>query len=326
MEKQLREFVKPIVVVSKCIEFESCRYNGLKASSDLVKKLMPHVQFSPVCPEVEIGLGTPRNPIRLVMVNGKARLIQPVTKDDVTDKMNHFASSFLDSLDEVDGFILKSRSPSCGIKDVKVYSGAEKGMSVRKGKGFFASSVLERFSHLAIEDEGRLTNFRIREDFLTKAFTLARFRQVKESRSMRELVGFQTENKFLLMAYNQKELRILGRVVANHEKKPKEEVFKNYEHHLWNAFARPSKHTSNINILMHALGGFSKKLSSDEKSFLLNTIEEYRDERIPLSVPLNILESWAVRFEDSYLMNQTFIEPYPAELMEITDSGKGRDF
>ncbi|MGB2696677.1 MAG: DUF523 and DUF1722 domain-containing protein, partial [Candidatus Zixiibacteriota bacterium] len=232
MEKQLREFVKPIVVVSKCIEFESCRYNGLKVSSDVVKKLMPHVQFSPVCPEVEIGLGTPRNPIRLVMVNGKARLIQPVTKDDVTDKMNHFTSSFLDSLDEVDGFILKNRSPSCGIKDVKVYAGAEKGMAVRKGKGFFASSVLERFSHLAIEDEGRLTNFRIREDFLTKAFTLARFRQVKKSRSMRELVGFQTENKFLLMAYNQKEMRILGRIVANHEKKPKEEVFRNYEHHL----------------------------------------------------------------------------------------------
>jgi uncharacterized protein YbgA (DUF1722 family) len=260
------------------------------------------------------------------MVNGKARLIQPATKDDVTDKMESFTSSFLDSLDKIDGFILKSHSPSCGIKDVKVYAGAEKGMSVRKGKGFFARSVLERFSHLAIEDEGRLTNFRIREDFLTKAFTLARFRQVKESRSMRELVGFQTENKFLLMTYNQKEMRILGRIVANHEKKSKEEVFKNYEHHLWKAFSRPSRHTSNINVLMHALGGFSKKLSWDEKSFFLNTLEEYRDERIPLSVPLSILKSWAVRFQDNYLLEQSFIQPYPVQLMEITDSGKGRDF
>jgi uncharacterized protein YbgA (DUF1722 family)/uncharacterized protein YbbK (DUF523 family) len=326
MEKKLGESVKPAVIVSKCIEFESCRYNGLMISSDVVKRLKHHVHFSPVCPEVEIGLGIPRNPIRLVMVDGKARLIQPATKDDVTDKMNHFTSSFLDSLDEVDGFILKSRSPSCGTKDVKVYSGTEKGMAVHRSKGFFAGSVLDRFSHLAIEDEGRLTNFRIREHFLTKVFTLARFRQVKESRYMGELVRFQSENKFLLMAYNQTELRILGKIVANHEKRPKVEVFKNYELHLWSAFARPSRHTSNINVLLHGLGGFSKKLSSDEKSFFLNTIEEYRDERVPLSVPLSILKSWAVRFEDNYLVNQTFVEPYPVELMEITDSGKGRDF
>lgn len=326
MERKLREFVKPTVIVSKCIEFESCRYNGLKISSDVVRKLITHVRFFTVCPEVEIGLGIPRNPTRLVMVKGEARLIQPATKDDFTDKMNHFTNSFLDSLDEVDGFILKSRSPSCGTKDVKVYASSEKGMAVRRGKGFFAGSVLERFSHLAIEDEGRLTNFRIREHFLTKAFTLARFRRVKGSRSMGELVKFQTENKLLLMAYNQKDLRNLGKIVANHEKRPKVEVFKNYELNLWNAFARPSRHTSNINVLMHGLGGFSKKLSPDEKSFFLNTIDEYRDERVPLSVPLNILKSWAVRFEDDYLMNQTFVEPYPVELMEITDSGKGRDF
>jgi uncharacterized protein YbgA (DUF1722 family)/uncharacterized protein YbbK (DUF523 family) len=326
MEKRLREFVKPAVIVSKCIEFESCRYNGLKVSSDVVKGLMPYVEFSPICPEVEVGLGIPRDPVRLALSDGKLRLMQPASDTDVTDKMLNFVDSFLDSAGEIDGFILKSRSPSCGIKDVKVYVGTAKGMPARKGKGFFGGAVMEKWGHLAVEDEGRLTNFTIRQHFLTKLFALARFRKVKASGSMKELVRFQTENKSLLMAYNQKELRILGRIVANHEKRPADEVFKNYQQHLRSAFARAPRFTSNINVLMHAMGHFSKKLTSQERSFFLNTLEEYRDERIPLSVPLNILKSWAVRFEDNYLMNQTFVEPYPAELMEITDSGKGRDF
>jgi uncharacterized protein YbgA (DUF1722 family)/uncharacterized protein YbbK (DUF523 family) len=318
-------FVKPNVVVSKCIEFESCRYNGLNVSSDVVKGLMPHVEFSPICPEVEIGLGVPRDPIRLVLSDGKLRLVQPASNRDVTDKMLSFVNSFLNSVGEVDGFILKSRSPSCGIKDVKLYTGIGKGMAVRKGQGTFGNAVTERFSHTAIEDEGRLTNFTIREHFLTKLFALARFRKVNTSRSMKELVRFQTENKSLFMAYNQKELRILGRIVANHEKKPLDEVIENYQHHLWNVFARPPRFASNINVLMHALGYFSKHLTSQERSFFLNTLEEYRDERVPLSVPLNTLKSWAVRFKDDYLMKQTFIQPYPQQLMEITDSGKGRD-
>ena len=322
----MREFPKPVVVVSRCIEFEQCRYNGLMISSEVVRNLRPHVKFLPVCPEVEIGLGTPRNPIRIISVDGAPRLIQPTTDLDVTERMTDFTNSFLDSLEAVDGFILKSRSPSCGIKDVKVYSGSGKGMSASKGKGFFGAGVMERFSHLAAEDEGRLTNFRIREHFLTRLFVLADFRQLKRKPSMKELVRFQGENKYLLMAYNQKELRVLGRIVANHERRPPGEVLADYESHLWKVFARPPREASHINVLMHAMGHFSERLSSGEKSFFLNALEEYRDERVPLSVPLNLLKSWAVRFEDDYLMHQSFIEPYPEGLMEMTDSGKGRDF
>jgi uncharacterized protein YbgA (DUF1722 family)/uncharacterized protein YbbK (DUF523 family) len=322
----MREFVKPKVVVSKCIEFENCRYNGLAVSSDVVRKLEGHVTFRPVCPEVEMGLGIPRDPIRLVMLEEKVRLIQPASEADVTQKMEDFTGRFLNSIEEVDGFILKSRSPSCGIKDVKIYSGIGKGMSASKGKGYFGNAVLERFPHLAAEDEGRLTNFKIREHFLTRLFALAGFRDMKRKKSMKEVVRFQAENKLLLMAYNQNELRMLGRIVANHEKRSTDEVLKNYESHFFGALARPPRDMSNINVLMHALGHFSEGLSSREKSFFLNSIEEYRDERIPLSVPLNTLKSWAVRFEDDYLMKQTFVEPYPFELVEITDSGKGRDF
>jgi uncharacterized protein YbgA (DUF1722 family)/uncharacterized protein YbbK (DUF523 family) len=320
----MRNFAEPVVVCSKCIEFQACRYNGLSISSDVVKSLRPHVKFIPVCPEVEIGLGIPRQPMRVIGADEVLKLIQPATNRDLTDEMTKFTDYFLDSLEEVDGFILKSRSPSCGIKDVKIYSGTGKRMSASKGKGFFGGAVGEKFGNLAIEDEGRLTNFRIREHFLTRLFTFADFRRVKKAKSMKELVKFQTQNKSLLLAYNQKELRILGRVVANHEKKPTEQVIVEYEKHLWNAFSRMPRETSHINVLMHAAGHFSKELSSDEKKFFLNTLEEYRDERIPLSVPLNVLKSWAVRFGDDYFLQQSFVEPYPLDLVEITDSGKGR--
>ena len=170
----MRSFVKPVVVVSKCLGFAHCRFNGLTISSHTVDKLKPHVDFKPVCPEVEIGLGVPRDPIRVVKEAGKLRLLQPATGNDVTGKMTEFAESFLGAVEDADGFILKSRSPSCGIKDVKMYSDMEKRSSGVRGSGFFGGAVIDKFPNLPVEDEGRLTNFRIREHFLTKLFTIAR--------------------------------------------------------------------------------------------------------------------------------------------------------
>lgn len=321
----MREFVKPIVVVSKCLGFANCRYNGVTIPDDLVEKLKDHVDYNTVCPEVEVGLGVPRNPVRVVSVKGELRLIQPATKADFTDKMIDFTEHFLESLKEVDGFILKYRSPSCGIKDVKVYQSIEKGPAKMKGAGFFGGRALERFSGLAVEDEGRLKNFKIREHFLTRLFSLADFRRVKRSGSMGELVRFHAANKFLLMAYNQKELRILGRIVANQNKKPLSEVLTSYGEHFERALSRTVKYTSNINVLMHALGGFSRELVSREKAYFLETLERYRNGKIPLSAALGIMRAWAVRFETGYLMKQSYFSPYPEELVEITDSGKGRD-
>jgi uncharacterized protein YbgA (DUF1722 family)/uncharacterized protein YbbK (DUF523 family) len=321
----MRESIKPAVIVSKCLGFARCRFNGLNVSSHTVDKLKPHVEFRPVCPEVEIGLGIPRDPARIVKVKDELRLVQPATGNDVTDNMNEFAGSFLDTVDEADGFILKSRSPSCGIKDVKIYSSMEKIGSGLRGSGFFGGAVIEKFPNLPVEDEGRLTNFRIREHFLTKLFTMASFRKLKASNSMKELVRFHTENKLLLMAYNQERMRVLGRIVANPDKRPFGELIKDYEEHLVGAFSKSARYTSNINVLMHGLGYFSKELSSNEKAFFLDSLERYRSGSIPLSVPLNIIGSLIVRFQEDYLMKQTFFEPYPEDLMEITDSGKGRD-
>jgi uncharacterized protein YbgA (DUF1722 family)/uncharacterized protein YbbK (DUF523 family) len=323
-ELAVREFIQPRVVVSRCIEFASCRWNGLRIASDVVKGFIPFLDFQPVCPEFEIGLGVPRAPIRLVSIDEDLRLLQPATGRDVTDDMSSFARAFLDDVVEVDGFILKSRSPSCGIKDVKVYPGIGKQSAVARGAGFFGSAVLDMFPGAAIEDEGRLTNFRLREHFLTKLYTLASFRAVKAARKMGRLVSFHTENKLMLMACSQKELKILGRIVANPEHRSVDAVLADYECHLHAALRGPARYTSNINVCMHALGYFSKELSGREKGFFLDSLERYREGKVPLSVCLNLVMSWIVRFEEQYLIGQTFFQPYPKELVEISDSGKGR--
>ncbi|KPK62802.1 cytoplasmic protein [candidate division WOR_3 bacterium SM23_42] len=322
----MSDFVKPWVVISKCLGFARCRWNGLTIQDEFVERLKPHVEFMPVCAEVEIGLGVPRDPIRVILSNEELRLVQPATKTDVTNKMRKFCNTFLTSLDEVDGFILKSRSPSCGIKEAKIYPTMEKSAAIRKGSGFFGTAVLERFPNLPVEDEGRLRNFIIREHFLKRIFTIARFRSTKKTQKMKNLVQFQAENKFLFMAYNQKEFRVMGRIVANHEKRSVSEVYDNYEVHLYAALAKTPRYTSYINVFMHAMGHFSDKLNKQEKSFFLELMEKYRSGKAPLRSDTDVLMSWGVRFGEKYLLDQTFFNPYPEELLDISDSGKGRDY
>ena len=318
-------FPKPVVVISKCLGFDSCRYDGSRIDTPLVDKLEDHVTFRPVCPEVEIGLGIPRKPIRIVSVEGKNALYQPATGKDFTGPMQTFVETFLDSLTEVDGFLLKNRSPSCGVGDAKIHDGFEEGARIFKGSGFFGGAISEKFTGVPVEDEGRLRNFTIREHFLTRIFLLARFREVRGNGSMEGLVNFHSVQKLLLMGYNQAQMRLAGKVVANHEKAGWETVLTRYEEHLKRALANPPRFTAMINVLLHAFGGFSEVLSKEEKAFFLESIEEYRDERIPLSVLLHILRAWSIRYRNDYLLGQTFLQPYPAELVEITDSGKGRE-
>jgi uncharacterized protein YbgA (DUF1722 family)/uncharacterized protein YbbK (DUF523 family) len=317
---------KPVVVVSKCIEFEPCRYNGQMISDRFVSHLKRFVTFIPVCPEVEIGLGTPRPPIRIVSTGNRKILFQPQTGRDVTEKMESFISRYLDGLDAVDGFILKYRSPSCGPRHVKVYSGLDGNAPAFFGSGFFGGAVMERFPHLAVEDEGRLKNFAIREHFLTRIFTRARFRRARKKGMIREMVDFHSAHKYLFMAYNQSRLKNLGRIVASHKKHGYDEVVRDYEEELHAVLGKAPNPGRLINVLLHLFGGVSDKLSGEERKFFLDSIEEYRDERIPLSVLLILVESWAVRFQDEFLLGQVILKPYPAELLEVTDSGKGREF
>lgn len=321
----MRNFAKPRVVVSKCLEFAPCRYNGAMISDELVRRLKDHVDFLPVCPEMEIGLGCPRETIRVVLVEKQPHLIQPATGKDFTQAMRQFAESFLAGVGEVDGFILKSRSPSCGIKDVKVFSSAEHKTPQELGRGFFGGAVLERFPDLPVEDEGRLSNFVLREHFLTRLFTLAEFRQLRAAGRMKDLVEFQASNKWLLMACHQSEMRLMGRIVANPANRPAAEVLADYGSHLARALARPPRFTSIINVLMHALGYVSDNLSADEKAFFLDTLQKYRDGKAPLSAATTLVKAWGLRFKVAYLLEQTFLDPYPESLVSISDSGKGRD-
>jgi len=316
--------VKPIVLLSKCIGYEACRYDGQVIKDGFVERLAPFVTFITVCPEVEIGMGTPRAPVRLVRDGDELRMVQPDTGKDFTGRMNRFARNYVRGMQAIDGAVLKGRSPSCGIRDAKVYATADKGPTVAKGPGLFASEVLKRFPGAAIEDEGRLRNFRIREHFLTKLFLHARFRALVARASMRALVRFQAENKLLLMAYHQAELRKLGRIVANHDKRPLEAVLDDYEAHLGHAFDKPARYTSHINVLMHTLGYFSKELTAPERKHFIELLSSYRVGRIPLSAVISVCRSWLARFGDDYLDHQSYFTPYPEELVEITDSGKGR--
>jgi len=318
----MREFAKPNIVVSRCLGFEHCRYNGEIIAAPFVQKMTPHVSFTLVCPEIDVGLGVPREFLRLVVVDGETRLLQPNTGLDHTERMKTFVASFLDGLADVDGFILKNRSPSCGLSDVKVYTSTKKGAAALKGQGMFGGAVMERFPPLAIEDEGRLLNFRLRDHFLTRIYTLAAFRAVKASGAMKTLVQFQAENKLLLMAYHQTEMRALGRIVANPGKRPPGEVIADYEQHLYAALARPPRCTSHVNVLMHALGYFSDGLSSREKGFFLDGLQKYREGLAPVSVARGLIQSWIARFGQDYLARQTYFEPYPEALLELSDSGK----
>jgi len=320
-----RSQARPVVVLSRCLELEPVRYNQQVIPFSLVTALQPHVTFVPVCPEVEIGLGVPREPIRIALVKGEPRLLQPATGRDVTAEMDDFSARFLATTGEVDGFILKSRSPSCGTKEVKVYASPEPGAAgVAKRAGLFAAAVQERHPGLAIEDEGRLLNYEIREYFLTRIFAFAELRRVRASGAMAELVRFHAEHKLILLAYHQGQMRALGRIVANAEKRPFAEVVTAYQEGFRHALGRPARHVANINVLMHALGYVSDGLSGNEKAFFLDMLERYRARRLPLSSLLSVLRSWILRFEVGYLAQQRYLQPFPEELQSLSDSGKGR--
>lgn len=216
----MTHWLKPRVLVSRCIEFDACRWNVERVSDPWVAHFKDYFDFIPVCPELEIGLGLPRPPIRIVKIDECDHLIQPLTGLDISEKMSQFSQNFLDNIPEIDGCILKSRSPSCGLSDVKFYSSKRDVLSLGKTCGFFGRSILERYPHLAIEDENRLKNFRLREHFLTRLYRSTQFRAVNDSGQIGELVNLHTQNKYLVMASREMQMQNLYKISANQEKYP----------------------------------------------------------------------------------------------------------
>ncbi len=311
-------------MLSRCLELEPCRYNGERIPFDLVRHLEPWVKFRPVCPEVEVGLGVPRDTIRLVASGKRTLLVQPATGRDVTEDMETFADRFLSVADGVDGFILKSRSPSCGPGGVKVYKDAQSRFAGRSEPGLFAGAVLARFGGLAVEDEGRLRNRRIREHFLTKLFALARLREIGGGGRTGDLVRFQSMYKFVLLAYGEKHLRSLGRIVANADRRPFTEVFARYRAGFMAALGGMPRARTFINVFQHIAGFFSDGLTAGEKAHFGSLVTRFRSGRAPASSVTSLLESWAVRFEADYILDQALFAPFPEALVSEADSGKGR--
>ncbi len=320
----MRTFPEPVVLFSRCLGFEACRYNGAMINEPAVEQLKPLVVAETACPEMAIGLGVPRSPVRLVERDQVVRLVQPDTDRDVTDDMIRFSQNRLAELPLLDGVILKWGSPSCGPRDVKRYTNAKPGASFSKGQGLFASKVTEAFPNVPVEDEGRLKNFEIREHFLTRVYAGAALRRVAEAGDVSQLMSFHAEHKLLLMAYNQQKMRELGRIVASIHASGFEDGVTRYRRLFAEALSRAPRRNANINVLMHALGYVSDKLTPGEKAFFLDTLEAYRNRRICLSAAIRVMQSWIVRFEQSYLLAQAYFEPFPTALVDTLDSGKGR--
>ena len=319
-------FERPKLVVSKCLEFGHCRFDGSMIGCKEVAMLKEYVDFLPFCPEMGIGLPSPRESLRLVLKDGEHRLVMTKSGIDQTEAMQKFSEKALKEIKAfgVDGFVLKGASPSCGTKEVRLYPSIGKvAMLSRKSKGIFGEMMMEHYPNLLFEDEGRLSNFTIREHFYTAIFTKADFRRVKSLHAMKELVQFHGKNKYLFMAYSKSQLTVLGKIVANHEKLPLDNLLNAYEENLDRLFKKNPTSGQFVNVMLHIFGYFSKELSAKEKAYFLDALESYRNKHIPQSTVMGVLWAWVIRFDDPYLLQQTVFEPFPKKLIQVTDSGKG---
>jgi uncharacterized protein YbgA (DUF1722 family)/uncharacterized protein YbbK (DUF523 family) len=317
----MREFQKPIVFISSCITFQAVRHDGGIISSSFVDALKPYITVVTHCPEVKIGLPVPRNSIRIVADDKemtKLRLVMPATGEDYTEIMTKWVNEILVNMPEVDGFILKSKSPSCSVYDARIYPAkGDKPVAItKKGAGFFGGGVLRMFPEKIVEDEGRLNDERIVDNFLKRIFLEASFRRVKKSGRIKELINFQEQNKLMFMSYNQKYMRLMGGVAANTGNKDFSETISGYEK-LMELCVKDIYRVSNvINTIHHAFGYFSEKVTAGERKYFLEMVEKYRSGKVHVSVILGLMRSYIIRFSDPYLGRQTFFEPYPEEILE----------
>jgi uncharacterized protein YbgA (DUF1722 family)/uncharacterized protein YbbK (DUF523 family) len=304
------------VGISSCLLGNPVRWNaGHKLDKYLTHTLGQFVEFVPVCPEVEVGLGVPRESMRLVGDPENPRLITFKSKTDHTDKMVRWARKRVKDLEKENlcGFIFKSDSPSSGMVRVKVYN--DKGMPHKVGVGIFAREFMNRFPLIPVEDDGRLNNPQIRENFIVQIFTMQRWRNsLAGKRGMGKLVDFHTRNKLLIMSHSQKHYRLMGKLVAQGKKLPIKELYRQYEQQLMEALKLKASVKKNVNVLQHLMGYFKKQLSADEKQELLKILRQYHQGLVPLIVPITLINHYVRKYEQPYLEQQTYLNPHPMEL------------
>ena len=302
--------------ISACLLGQEVRYNGGHAHDRFITgTLGQYVEFVPVCPEVECGLGVPRPTMHLKGEVAKPRLVVTKTGEDRTEQMVSWAEKRLDALSDEDlcGFIFKKNSPSSGMARVKVFN--EKGQPVKKGRGIFAGMFMDHFPLIPVEEDGRLNDPKLREQFIEQIFAMKRWRDtLSKGRTRGNLVDFHTRNKMLLRSHSEKLYRLMGKLVASPKSVATIELYREYETLLMGALrlmATVAKHT---NVMMHMLGYFKKELSSEEKQEMLDLIESYRKGHVPLIVPLTLFSHYVRKYDQRYLQQQTYLNPHPTAL------------
>jgi uncharacterized protein YbgA (DUF1722 family)/uncharacterized protein YbbK (DUF523 family) len=308
------------------------RYDaGHKRDPFLVEIFGPHVEWVPVCPEVEAGFGTPRESMRLTAslppaplpARAKGTRIDPArislrlvkTGTDVTAVLASYSDQRTTALlsENLSGYILKKDSPSCGMDRVKVYT--DGGMAERTGRGLFAEALIRKMPTLPVEEEGRLSDPRLRENFIERIFAYQRLRRLFDSRwSIGDLVQFHTAHKLTLMAHSPVAYRELGRLVAAAQALPRPELEAAYQAQFMAAMSIVATPRRHANVLQHMLGYFKKTLDADARTEILELIDEHRLSRVPLIVPLTLLRHHVRRHQVGYLQGQTYLEPHPREL------------
>ncbi|WP_243361165.1 YbgA family protein [Fundidesulfovibrio terrae] len=309
--------------VSACLLGQPVRYDGgHKHDRWITGELGRYVEFVPVCPEVEAGLGVPREAMRLVGDPAAPRLVTVNTKRDMTTAMTQCAARRVEELagEDLCGFIFKNKSPSSGMARVKVYP-EEGGMPAHTGVGLFAKAFMERFPLLPVEEEGRLCDARLRENFIERIFVLRAWRDMLDAIPgedaaglSRELTRFHARHKLLIMAHSPSHARLMGALAADAKGKAPKELLDAYEKLLLEALGRLATTARNVNVLQHMAGYFRKLATQDERAELAEVIEAYRAGLVPLIVPVTLVKHHVRKHGVEYLAGQVYLNPHPLEL------------
>ncbi len=315
--------MKMKIGISSCLLGMPVRYDGgHKYDGFLVKTLGKYVTYVHVCPEVECGLTVPREAMRLVGDSARpeaARLVGIDSGTDFTERMERWAEKRLDELagEDLCGFIFKSKSPSSGMERVKVYpsAGRNSGAPRKTGVGIFARMFMQRYPLIPVEEDGRLEDPGLRENFVEQIFVLKRFRDsLRRGKRVRELIGFHTSHKLLIMAHSVRHYREMGRLVAGAAEHEAEDVYRQYEQMLLDALRLLPTARKHSNVLQHMAGYFKNDLSADERQELAAIVDQYRTGTHPLIVPITLINHYVRKYGKSYLASQVYLNPSPVEL------------
>ncbi len=303
--------------ISRCLLGDEVRFDGGHRRDDYLTDLLGrYVEWVPVCPEVEAGLGTPRDVMRLVGDPLHPKLITIEGEIDHTKTLNKMSVQRIRELKKNDlaGYVFKKNSPSCGIEQVRIYN--EQGKRSGNGIGLFARSFMEQFPLTPVEDEGRLCDPAVRENFIERVFAYRRWQDFMQGRVTKQaLVQFHTIHKYLLMAHSPQQYQALGRLVAQAHRQSPKTLANLYGPLFMKALAVKTTVSKQVNVLHHMQGYFKTRLSAQEKSELSGAIDEYRRELTPLLVPLTLIKHYTQIFEVNYLRDQIYLDPHPSETM-----------